>query len=66
MKSITPLKSLKIDITNKLLYHWVANYNGILHCNPFINYWQTNPFALVSEALFAGLNNKQSKDETAN
>jgi hypothetical protein len=66
MKSITPLKSIKTDIVFSVLYHWSIKYNKILTSDAFINYWQANPFALVNEALFAGLNNKQSKDETAN
>lgn len=58
------MNSIKTEITNKVLYHWSIKYNNILRSNALISYWKTNPLALVNEALFDGLNDKQN--ETSN
>jgi hypothetical protein len=56
------MNSVKIDILEKLLYHWSTKYNNILRSNALINYWKTNPLALVNNALFVGLNDKQNEE----
>lgn len=57
------MNSIKTDIIYKVLYPWSSKYNKILSSDALIRYWQMNPFAFVSEALFVSLNDKQRKDE---
>ena len=56
------MNSVKTEITNKVLYHWSIKYNKILSSDALINYWRNNPFALVNNALFVGLNDKQNEE----
>ncbi len=56
------MNSVKTDIVYKVLYPWSSKYNKILSSDALISYWQKNPFALVSEALFVGLNDKQNEE----
>jgi len=56
------MNSVKIDILEKLLFPWSVKHNNILRSDALINYWKTNPFAFVNDALFVGLNDKQNEE----
>lgn len=56
------MNSIKTEITNKVLYHWSIKYNKILSSDALISYCKTNPLALVNDALFVGLNDKQNEE----
>jgi hypothetical protein len=56
------MNSVKINILEKLLFHWSVKHNNILRSDALISYWRNNPFALVNDALFVGLNDKQNEE----
>ena len=56
------MNSIKNNIRSKVLYEWSVKYTNILRSKALINYWRNNPFALVNEALFDGLNDKQNEE----
>ena len=56
------MNSIKNNIQSKVLYEWSVKYTNILRSKALIILEKKYPFALVNEALFDGLNDKQNEE----